>query len=441
MSISRLGRALAFAAAASLFALKPAAAESLAEALASAYRDNPTLNAQRAALRATDEGVPQALSGYRPRISAGITGTANRLGSGSGGTITIEQPIFNGHRTLNGVKIAETAVLAGREALRNAEQNTLLLAAQAFMDLVKAQALLNVRRENVQFLGEQVRAAEDRLNVGEGTRTDVAQTRARLAAGEAAVNAAAAALNSAIAVYEQVIGHQPTSLGAAPPVDGMLPHTLNAALADAMTAHPAILAAGYNIDIAEFNVKVKEGALMPSVSVNGSLSRSFDSGGYDAEVVGRLSIPIYQGGQASSEVRQDKEVLGQRRIELDAARDEVRQAVISAWGGLDAARAQITAAQAQVQAEQLVLSGVIEERNVGQQTTLDVLNSQQELLNARVALITAQHDRVIASYSLLASVGQLNADRLGLAVERYDPQHHYVQVRDSWGGLRTPDGR
>ena len=447
-----MGRALAPAIVASVFAFSPASAETLAEALAAAYNDNPTLNAERAALRATDEGVPQALSGYRPRISAsadvGITSSLDGTPPlyPRGISVSVEQPIFNGHRTTNGLKIAETAVLAGREALRNAEQNTLLSAAQAFMDLVQAQALLNLRRENLEFLGQQVRAAEDRLNVGEGTRTDVAQTRARLAAGEAEYNAAAAALNSAVAVYEQVIGHRPTSLGAASPLDSMLPRTLNAALADAMTAHPAILAASYNIDIAEFNVKVNEGALLPTVSVSGSVSRRYDSqaagtASNSAQLVGRLSVPIYSGGETSSLVRQAKEVLGQRRIELDVARDQVRQAVISAWGGLDAARAQITAAQAQVAAEQLVLSGIIEERNVGQRTTLDVLNSQQELLNARVALITAQHDRVIASYSLFAAIGQLNAVRLGLAVQPYDPQHHYVQIRDSWGGLRTPDGR
>lgn len=447
-----MGRALAPAIVASLFAFSPASAETLAEALAAAYEDNPTLNAERAALRATDEGVPQALSGYRPQISASANAGISSSLDGSpalyprGMSITVEQPIFSGHRTSNGVKIAETAVLAGREALRSAEQDTLLDAAQAFMDLVEAQAILNVRRENLDFLRSQVRAAEDQLNVGEGTRTDVAQTQARLAAGEAEYNSAAASLNSAVAVYEQVIGHRPTSLGAAQSLESMLPHTLNAALADAMTAHPAILAASYNIDIAEFNVKVNEGALLPTVSLEGTVSRNYDSSSAgsvsnSAQLVGRLSVPIYSGGETSSLVRESKEVLGQRRIELDVARDQVRQAVISAWGQLDAARAQITAAQAQVAAEQLVLSGVIEERNVGQSTTLDVLNSQQDLLDARVTLITAQHDRVIASYSLVAAIGQLSAERLGLSVQPYDPQHHYVQVRDSWGGLRTPDGR
>jgi outer membrane protein len=456
----RLARAMAFAVGcAAIFAHSAWAeiavkVETLAQALASAYANNPTLNAQRASLRATDEGVPQALSGYRPTVSgsadAGVTASINPGGSSAlfprGVSLTIEQPIFLGHRTTNSLKIAETAVLAGRETLRNAEQTTLLAAAQAFMDLVQAQALLNLRSENVDFLTEQGRAAQDRLNVGEGTRTDVAQTNARLASGQADYNSAVAARNTALAVYEQVIGHRPQSLGVAKPIDIYLSKNMTGALADAMTSHPAILAAGYNIDIAEFNVKVTEGALLPSVTVSGTLSHREDSTSVgqrsdSASAVARLSVPIYSGGDLSSKVRQAKETLGQRRIELDIARDQVRQAVISAWGQLDAARAQIRAAEAQVAAENLVLSGIIEERKVGQRTTLDVLNAQQELLNARVLQVSAQHDRVIASYALLAAVGMLSAATLGLDVQAYDPIQHYTQVRDKWGGLRTPDGR
>ena len=426
--------------------------ETLSEALASAYVNNPTLNAQRASLRATDEGVPQALSGYRPTISGSASAEITSSIHGGPATypravsVTIEQPLYAGGRTINGVNIAETAVLAGREALRNAEQTTLLSAAQAFMNLVQAQAIVNLRRENDDFLSQQVKAAQDKLNVGEGIRTDVAQTDARLAAGQADLNSAIADLNTAIAVYEQVIGHRPKSLGAAKPIDAMLPKTLNGALADAMTSHPSILTAGYNIDISEYNVKVAEGALLPTLSVSGTLSHSVDAGGAGsksdtASAVARLSVPIYSGGESSSAVRQVKETLGQRHIELDAARDQVREAVISAWGGLDAARAQIRAAESQVSAENLVLSGIIEQQKVGQQTTLDVLNAQQELLSARVSQVTAQHDRVIASYTLLGAVGMLSAEKLGLNVPAYDPIEHYAQVRDKWGGLRTPDGR
>jgi len=427
--------------------------ETLAQALAAAYADNPTLNAQRANLRATDEGVPQALSGFRPQISADAsTGITNASGGGSSATffpsgvsLTITQPLFTGGRTVNGVKIAETAVLAGREVLRNTEQTTLLSAVSAFMNLVQAQALLNLQKQNLDFLGQQGKAATDRLNVGEGTRTDVAQTNASLAAGQASYDSAVAALNTAIAVYAQVIGHEPKALGAAKPVDNLLSKNLNAALADAMTYHPAILAASYNIDISDFNVKVAEGALLPTVALQGQLSHQegglSGSNGNSASAVASLSVPIFSGGDSSAKLRQAKEVLDQARIQLDAARDTVREETISAWGTLDAARAQIRAADSETTAQNLVLSGIIEEQKVGQATTLDVLNAQQTLLSARVAFVTAQHDRVVASYTLLAAIGKLNAETLGLDVASYDPVQHYVQVRDKWGGLRTPDGR
>ncbi|MEJ0096926.1 MAG: TolC family protein [Bauldia sp.] len=207
--------------------------------------------------------------------------------------------------------------------------------------------------------------------------------------------------------------------------------------------HPEILAASYNIDISDFNVKVEEGALLPTVSLQGSLSHEDGSAsaGNSASAVASLSVPIYSGGLTSSKVRQAKETLDQARIQLDAARDAVREETISAWGTLDAARAQIRAAESEVTAQNLVLSGVIEEQKVGQETTLDVLNAQQTLLNARVAQVTAQHDRVVASYTLLAAIGKLSAQTLGLNVTVYDPVQHYTQVRDKWGGLRTPDGR
>lgn len=445
----RLAHATAIAIGAVCLSTAPAAAVTLAEALVSAYLNNPTLNAERARLRATDEGVPQALAGYRPTVTG--SGSASRGSSSTTGitssqslSLTIEQPIFAGHRTVNSVKVAETAVLAGREALRSAESDTLLAAVNAFMNLVQAQAVLNLRNQDVEFLREQVRAAEDRLNVGEGTRTDVAQTNARLAAGQSQYNAAAAALNAAIAVYQQVIGSMPKSLGNADAVDTMLPGSLEASLAAAMASHPLIQAASYNIDIADYNVKVNEAALLPTASVSGSVSHTASSTlgpSNSASVMGKVSVPIFSGGELASKVRQAKETLGQRRIEHDAVRDAVRQAAISAWGSLDAARAQVRAANAQVSAEQLVLSGVIEERKVGQRTTLDVLNAQQELLSARVAQVSAQHDRVVAAYALMAAVGMLSVEKLGLKVPRYDPTAHYGQVRDKWGGLRTPDGR
>lgn len=447
--------AIAFAVALPAGFAGPAGAETMSDALAAAYSNNPSLNAGRASLRATDENVPQALSGYRPTVSASASAAIASLRNSLSGSftyyprsigLTVTQPIFRGFRTQNGVKAAESAVLAGREVLRETEQEVLLSATSAFMDVILDQALLNIRSQNIQFLQEQLRAAQDRLNVGEGTRTDVAQTQAALELGRSTYNAAAATLNAARATYEQIIGHAPKDLRAIRSVDALLPNSVDHALDVGRKTHPTVLAAGYNIDIASYNVKVLEGSLLPTVSLEGDVSRSIDSqpgnGTTDsASIMGVITVPIYQAGLPSSEIRQAKETLGQRRIEQDQARDQIRQAIVSYWGSLQAAKAQIEATNAQVAAAQLALDGVIEERKVGQATTLDVLTSQQDLLSARINQITAQHDRVVTAYALLASVGRLDAATLNLKVAQYDPTEHYQQVRDKWGGLRTPDGR
>jgi outer membrane protein len=223
-----------------------------------------------------------------------------------------------------------------------------------------------------------------------------------------------------------------------------LPRTLDQAIAKGRDNHPAILAAGFNIDVASFNVKVIEGEFLPRITIEGDAThRNGGSGGAtdSASIVGRVTVPIYQAGEPDARARAAKETLGQRRIELDLTRDQVRQNVVAFWSALEAAKAQIRSADATVEAQQLVLSGVIEERNVGQRTTLDVLDAQADLLVAREAQVVARRERVVAAYSLLGSVGNLSASKLGLAVAAYNPKEHYRQVRDKWGGLRTPDGR
>ncbi len=434
-----------------------ASAESLKAAMASSYSTNPTLNGARAQLRALDEGVPQALSGFRPSASLSADASIAKARSSlspswsktfypRGFSFTIQQPIFRGFRTKNTVKMAHTSVLAGREQLRSAEQDVLLSTVQAFMDVVLAQVVLNLRAQNITFLTEQVRAAQDRLTVGEGTRTDLAQAQASLSAGQSSYAAAVADLNQSIAVYIQVVGHRPTQLGAADGVERLLPKSLDGGLGIALAAHPDILAASYNVDIAAYNVKIAEGALLPSIALEGDYSHRDDASALgdwsdSASVSAKLSMPLYQAGQPSSEVRQLKETLGQQRIALDSARGAVRQGFVSAWAMLEATTAQVAAAASQVAADQLALAGVLEERKVGQRTTLDVLNAQQDLLNARVSQVTAQHDRVIAAYQVMSAMGKLDAKTLGLAVSIYDPTEHYNAVKDKWFGLRTPDGR
>jgi outer membrane protein len=202
----------------------------------------------------------------------------------------------------------------------------------------------------------------------------------------------------------------------------------------------------YGVDVQELAVKVSEGNLYPTLGVQASVQKAWDPAATtnkqtSAAVLGTLTIPLYQGGGEYSAIRQSKETLGQTRLTLDVTRDQARETVVQSWGQLDAAKAQIEATTAQVNAAEIALNGVREEARVGQRTTLDVLNAQQELVNARVALVTAQHDRVVASYTLLAAVGALSMQRLGLDVTIYDPMVHYQQIRDAWVGVRTPDGR
>jgi len=446
----------------------PARSETLEAALVQAYQNNPSLNSQRAATRAIDEGVPQALAGYRPKVT--VTGTGGEqtssttsksitAGVGTWSTLagyngpasvgaTVTQTLYNGFQTANKTRQAESAVLAARATLRVTEQTVLLNGATAYMNLLRDGAILDLQRRNVEVLQEQLRQTRDRFNVGEVTRTDVAQAESSLAAGRSQVLLAEANYTASVATYRQVIGVEPGKLAPASPVDRFSPHNLPGAVAVGTATNPAVATAEYNVDVALLAVKVAEGALYPTVSVQGSYSQNWLStqslatmNSYNAAVLGTLSVPIYQGGAEYSLIRQAKETLGQQRLALDTARDQIRQNVVQAWGQLEAAKANIDATQAQVQASEIALNGVREEARVGQRTTFDVLTAQQTLVNARVALVTAQHDRVVASYTLLSAVGRLSPDVLGLHVAAYDATVHYKQVRDSWAGVRTPDGR
>jgi outer membrane protein len=443
-----------------------ATADTLPWALIQAYQNNPQIGGQRAAVRAVDESVPAALSGYRPRANANYTATQQyldtntRTGGGTGvantkGWVsvhsygaTVTQNLYNGFQTANRTRQAESQVSAAREQLRFTEQNVLRDAATAYMNLLRDTAILDLQRSNVEVLQEQLRQVRDRFNVGEVTRTDVAQSESRLAAGRSQLLTAESNLNTSRSTYRQIIGVEPGRLEPGMPVDRFLPSTLPVAINEARARHPAVGIAMFAIDTALFQVKIAEGALYPSLNLVGSAQKSINSANslaqldqLSASVAGQLSIPIYQGGAEYAAIRQAKETLGQRRIDLDNARDQVQQALVQAWGQLAAAKAQILSTQAQVDASEIALNGVREEARVGQRTTLDVLNAQQELVNARVSVVTAQRDRVVASYTLLAAAGRLSPQVLGLNVPIYNPAVHYQQVRDSWIGVRTPDGR
>jgi outer membrane protein len=444
-----------------------ASADTLEWALVQAYQNNPTLNAQRASLRAQDEAVPQALSGYRPRLSATtsvgsqfqktLSKAATPVGPVYATTqfantphsvgLTATQTLFNGFQTANRTRQAEAQVSSGRATLAFTESTVLLNAATAYMNLLRDAAILDLQRRNVEVLQEQLRQTRDRFNVGEVTRTDVAQAESRLAAGRAQVLQAESNYVTSRATYRQVIGVEAGKLAAASPVDRYSPRTLASAIEAGREFNPQVATAMFGIDVALLQVKINEGTLLPTLTGQINVQQAWETNNstllqqFNATATAQLSIPIYQGGQEYSLIRQAKETLGQQRISLDTTRDLVQQNVTQSWGQLEAAKAQIQATTAQVNSAEIALNGVREEARVGQRTTLDVLNAQQELVNARVALVTAQHDRVVASYSLLAAVGGLSVGGLSLKSSVYDPMTHYQQVRDSWIGVRNPDGR
>jgi outer membrane protein len=459
---SSLRRWLSTAVAVSLSLFSSGAlAETLTEALTHTYQTNRTLNAERAKVRAADEGVPQALAGYRPQIAVGLSGGLQAVrdllpGIGNVSTtlrpwtagVTINQTIYNGLRTGNSVRQAEAQVRAAREALRGVEQDVLLDAVNAYMNVARDQTLVEVQRANLGLLREMNAVTRRRYDAGDVTPTDVAQTEARMSRGAADLNAAEIALAVSQAAYYQVIGLAPGRVLPVDPLDGLLPHARDEAIEVGYREHPAVLVASYNVDAAEFAVKVAEGALLPTLSAQGSVSRSVQtdttlgtSRTDQASIMGQASIPIYDGGMAASQVRQAKEVQGQRRIEFDIARSRVATAVVAAWVAFSGARVAINAAQAEVRAAATALAGVQKEAQGGQRTTIDVLNSLQEHASARARLVQAQRDRVVASYTLLSAIGGLDHRRLGLPTPDYDALAHYHQVRDVWQGVRTPDGK
>lgn len=443
-----------------------ALSDTIEGALVRAYQNNPQLNAQRASVRATDEGVPQALSGYRPRVSitanAGgqysdfksqtstAAGTTSSILNGvtypRGVGATLTQNIYNGQQTANRTRAAESQVSAAREGLRVLEQTVLLSAATIYMDYLRDAAIVEVQRSNVRVLEQTLKQTRDRFNVGEVTRTDVAQSESQLAAGRTQLLTAESNLTTTRANFRRIIGNDPENLAPGSPVDRFLPATLAAATNLGLVENPNITAAMYGIDVSHLQVKINEGALFPTLNLQASVQQNYDVSltvprQFTAVGSAQLSVPIFQGGGEYALIRQSKETLAQQRLNLEQVRDQTRATVAQAWGQLAAGKAQVQSAQAQVAASEIALNGVREEARVGQRTTLDVLNAQQALVNARVALVTAQHDRVVASYSVLSAVGRLSPQVLKLNTTVYDPSVHYHQVRDSWFGLRIPDGR
>ena len=449
----------AYAALTSGYFVEAVRAETISSALARAYMGNPDLNQQRAATRATDENVSKANGGYRPTVQGTaqfgyartdgmiFSQTINSNTSPNSAGFTVTENLFNGNRTTNGVRQAESQVFQSREQTRNTEQNTLQNGATAYMNVLRDTAILELNKNNITVLEEQLRQTRDRFNVGEVTRTDVAQAESSLATARSQYFTAQANLATSIANYRQIIGVEPHRLEAARPIDRLLPPNLAQAISVSLAEHPGIQAAFHNVDVAALQVQIAEGALYPTLNVVAGVQQANAQQGlstyseFQATVLGQFSVPLYQGGTEYATIRQAKELLAQARLQADLQRDQVRANVVSAWGQLESSKAVIRSSEAAVKSSEIALDGVREEAKVGQRTTLDVLMAQQTLLQSRVSLVTAQRDRVVASYVVDAATGRLTAPNLGLAVIEYDPTVHFDQVKDRWIGLRTPDGR
>ena len=428
----------------------PAIGETLYEALASAYVGNPTLQAARYWVRNTDEGVPQALAGWRPTVSlngsAGVESSKTTLSSEQNLTprsysVDVTQSLYTGGRTEAQTKQAESNVQLARAELAIAEQTVLLNGVTAFLDVLRDQARVQLTKNNELVLRRQLEATRDRFEVGEVTRTDVAQAEARLSGVIAIRVGAVGDLAASRASYRQVFGAMPGTLQPAPPLPSV-PATETEAVTIAEAENPAIAVALHNESVAHYAVKAATGGLLPTVDLAGQIGRTDEtttenSNSRSISLNATVSIPLYQAGAVQSRVRQAKEFLHQRRIQVEKSRRDVIKAATQAWELLTTTQSQIAARSEEIRANYIAQEGVRQEAEVGSRTTLDVLDAEQELLDSSVALVVAERDEYVAGYQLLAAIGRLTALHIGLNVKIYDPDQHYQEVRDKWWGWNT----
>ena len=416
-------------------------AETLREALTSAYLNNPTILSSLLNVKATAENIALAKAAQRPSIGASASVTQSYVPGYAVpppvGTVgaSITQTIFDNFKSDADIEAARALTEASRYALQNAEQNVLLAVVQAYMGVIQNTQLVQLRQANVKFYQAQVDSANDRLKIGEGTKIDVSQAQARLAQGTASYQSAVSALQTSQATYERYVGHKPRNLTSSYSLGKLMPRSVDAAVKEAVAANPAILSAKAAIRAAQANSDSANAAFGPTLTAAGSLGATVFGGGATtpsvptASVKFSLTVPIYGGGALGASIR--KANINQVKSEVDAlaARDQIKESVITAWSTLQNASAQITSANSAVSAGDLSLQGTIQERDVGQATTLDVLNAQSELTSVKEGLIQANASKVIASFALVAATGHLTAADLGLNVE----------VEDVWADLRALD--
>ncbi len=431
-----------------------AQARTLQDALATAYSNNPALQASRAQLRAVDEGVPTALSGWRPQVivsgnagpavgtqTTGITGNEFTTQQGravANASATISQPLYRGGRTTAGTNRAENQVVAQRAKLIAAEELLFSDTVTAYVNVISSTQILALNVNNEQVLSRQLQATNDRFRVGEITRTDVAQAEAALAGASATRQTAEGNLQTARATFQRLVGELPDKLVEPQPLK--LPtKTLEEAKALAGGNNPTVIAAMFQNAADKDNFDLQYGALMPTVSLQGTGSYTQNSSqknvrSQGGQLLASLSVPIYQGGSEYAAIRQARQTEQQSRRLVDDARRTAVQQVISAWETYQAAKSTIESTRTQIRSNAIALEGTQREAIVGSRTTLDVLNAEQTLLNSRTTLVQNLSNLVTASYQVTSAVGRLTARDLNLQVPLYDETAYYNAVRSRWTG-------
>jgi outer membrane protein len=435
----------------------PAFADTLREAIALAYRTNPTLQAQRANQRALDEAVPQARASLRPELGVSVSADYSRTDNeadpnvpGSGGvnesdtgsaTISLSQTLYSGGRIARAIDAADADVRSGREGLRSVEQQILASVIQAYVDVLRDLEILRIREANLQVLRRQLDESNARFEVGEITRTDVAQSEARLAQSEADLAGARAQLSVSRAAYASVVGQAPTDLATPPALPGV-PDDFEAALDVGLAENPSVLAAEYDLQAAEARAAQARSAFMPSVGVSASYGGSDDLSSFDLtdntsfRAGATLTVPLFTGGLNRSRLAQALEQANAARSRIRAEERTVLQDVSSSYAQIISANSQLAAGEESVRAARIAAEGVRQEQQVGLRTTLDVLNAELELRNAEITLAQARRNQYVAQAQLLAAMGRLSGEDLVPDLDVYDPAANAARVAGR-GGLPT----
>lgn len=428
-------------------------AQTVFEALSDTYNTNPTLQAQRAYLRAIDENVAIAKSGFRPTIS--IKGTYNNTdtsydnynqaqdSANTSASAVISQPLFNGFSTINTIKASDKTVKAEQQNLYNVEQSVFLEASKAYLNVVQNAAIVNLQKNNEQLLKRKLEETTERFNVGDVTRTDVSQAKARYSQAQAATISAEGDLEASKAIYTQIIGSKPEALSEPKNLSKYIPNNFNDALAYAKEHNYAVLAAKEALQSMEYTVAANTGALLPQVSLDGSANTHRtdpdahikDHKQDNFQVGVNMNVPLYDAGEKRAKIRQSKYQKWQSQELLLKAERQAVSDITQAWEYMASNHARIKSIKEEIKANEVALEGVQKEETLGNRTILDVLDAYNELLTSKVSEVKARRDYFVSAMQVLMAMGKLTANELNLAVDIYDAEKYYKETKGKWLSL------